>query len=276
MKDGKKLIAIDLDGTTLQSDGSISRYTKYIFEQVEAQGHTICITTGRPYRMSIDIYHELGLTSPMINFNGGLTSLPANADWEFAKKHHIDRGFVFDLLRHQQNFDLEFFAVEYRRKFFLNTFKDVDPQIFGVDEFKAYNRLRADRIVDDPHALLLSTRLKDKFRLASEIQEHYNNKITVSAWGGPNGILEIVPKGVSKGSALKRLLKKLEVPAENLIAFGDEFNDVEMFQLAKSSGGHAYAMKNASERLIPHATEILPKTNDEDGVAHQLEKLFLN
>ncbi|MFK5277174.1 HAD hydrolase family protein, partial [Lactococcus lactis] len=44
----RKLIAIDLDGTTLQSDGrSISRYTKYIFKQVESLGHIICITTGR-------------------------------------------------------------------------------------------------------------------------------------------------------------------------------------------------------------------------------------
>ena len=49
----RKLIAIDLDGTTLQSDGrSISRYTKVIFKQVESVGHIICITTERPFRMS--------------------------------------------------------------------------------------------------------------------------------------------------------------------------------------------------------------------------------
>lgn len=271
----QKLIAIDLDGTTLASDGSISRYTKYIFKQVEAAGHQICITTGRPFRMSIGIYRELELTSPMINFNGGLTSKPDDKDWEHTRAKHIKRGYVFDLLRHQQNFDLEFFAVEYRRKFFLNTFKDVDPKIFGVEDFQPYNRLRADRIVDDPHALLLSTRVKDKFRLAGEIQEYFNGKIAVSAWGGPNGILEIVPKNVSKGSALKRLMKNEEIPPENLIAFGDEYNDIEMFNLAKNSGGHAFAMKNASERLRPHATEILPRTNDEDGVAHCLEDLFL-
>ena len=44
-----------------------------------------------------------------------------------------------------------------------------------------------------------------------------------------------------------------------------------MFKFAEE----AYAMKNASTRLTPHATEILPWTNDEDGVAHKLEELFL-
>lgn len=269
---GRKLIAIDLDGTTLQSDGhSISRYTKYVFKRIEALGHIICITTGRPYRMSSDIYRELELTSPMINFNGALISMPNNRNWTNKKAYYIDRSFVFDLLRHQQNFNLDFFAVEYRRKFFLNTFKNVDPKLFGVERFKPYNRLRADRVTDNPHAVLLSTRQKDKLALAEEMRKHYNGKIDVGVWGGPNGILEIVPKGISKASALKHLLKVLDIPLENLFVFGDEHNDIEMFKLSQ----HSYAVKNASKRLTPFATEILPWSNDEDAVAHQLEKLFL-
>lgn len=268
-----KLIAIDLDGTTLQSDGkSISRYTKYIFKKVESKGHTICITTGRPYRMSINIYRELEMAGPMINFNGALLSDPTDKTWTGSKGHYIDRSFVFDLLRHQQNFELEYFAVEYRRKFFLNTFRHVPTTIFGVDDFKPYNRLRADRLTENPYAVLLSTRVQDKFRLAKLMQEHYNGKISVSGWGGPNNILEVVPKNISKASALKDLLKATNRTEDDLFAFGDEHNDIEMFKLAT----HSFAMKNASNRLTPFASEILPWSNDEDGVAHQLEKLFLS
>ena len=271
-KQQKKLIAIDLDGTTLQSDGkTVSAYTKYVFRRLEAKGHLICITTGRPYRMAIPIYRDLELTSPMINFNGALISNPSDRKWPHTKAHYIDRSFVFDLLRHQQNFDLEYFAVEYRRKFFLNTFKNVPTDIFGVERFYPYNRLRADRITENPHAVLLSTRVPDKFRLAKEIQHHYNGKVAVSGWGGPNGILEVVPKGVSKASGLSHLLKVLDMSLDDLYVFGDEHNDIEMFDLAP----HAFAMKNASKLLIPHASEILPHTNDEDGVAHKLEELFL-
>lgn len=268
----RKLIAIDLDGTTLQSDGrTISRYTKYVFKRVESLGHIICITTGRPFRMSLEVYRELELKSPVINFNGALISMPNDRNWPYTKAHYIDRSFIFDLLRHQQNFNLNFFAVEYRRKFFLNTFKNVEPQLFGVERFQPYNRLRADRVTDNPHAVLLSTRQKDKLALAAEMKRHYNGKIDVGVWGGPNGILEVVPKGISKASGLKYLLKILDISVENLIAFGDEHNDIEMFKLVPN----AFAMKNASARLTPYATEILPWTNDEDGVARQLEKLFL-
>lgn len=268
----KKLIAIDLDGTTLQSDGkSVSRYTKYIFKQIEQQGHLICITTGRPFRMALPIYRELDLSSPMINFNGALISMPNHPKWSKTKAYYIDRSFVFDLLRHQQNFNLEYFAVEYRRKFFLNTFRGVPTQIFGVDHFYPYNRLRADRLTDNPHAVLLSTRVPDKFILAHEMEKHYNGKIAVGVWGGPNGILEIVPKGISKASGLLHLLKTYNMTSEDLIAFGDEHNDIEMLKLAKAG----YAMKNASQRLTPFATEIIPWTNDEDGVARKLEEIFL-
>lgn len=269
---GKMLIAIDLDGTTLQSDGrTISDYTKKVFHAVEAAGHVIVIATGRPYRMSIGTYEALNLTSPMVTFNGALTSHPLEKDWPHRHARYIDRNFVFDLLRHQQTFDLEFVAAEYRRKFFLNNFQAADPHIFGLDNFEPYHRLRPDLLTEDPHAMLLSTRAKDKISIQNEIEEHFNREVTVSAWGGPNGILEIVPRGVNKAYGLKYILEDLQISRSQLIAFGDEYNDIEMFQLAQTG----YAVKNASVRLIGHADEILPWTNDEDAVARKLEELLL-
>lgn len=268
----KRLIAIDLDGTTLKSDGrTISDYTKQVFTAVEAMGHIIIIATGRPYRMSIDIYTALGLTSPMVNFNGALTSLPNDKAWPYALRRYIDRNFVFDLLRHQQTFDLEFIAAEYRRKFFLNNFQAANPEVFSVERFKPYNRLRPDKLTNDPYALLLSTRAHDKITIQNKIQTHFHHEVSVSAWGGPNGILEIVPRGINKAYGLKHLLKTFHMQREQLIAFGDEYNDIEMFQLAQTS----YAVKNVSARLVGHADEVLSWTNDEDGVARKLEELFL-
>ncbi|MFR7029075.1 HAD-IIB family hydrolase, partial [Streptococcus pneumoniae] len=72
----KKIIALDLDGTLLNSDSQISDFTKETIKKVTEKGHQVIITTGRPYRMSKDFYRELGLDTPMINFNGSLTHLP--------------------------------------------------------------------------------------------------------------------------------------------------------------------------------------------------------
>ena len=58
---------------------------------------------------------------------------------------------------------------------------------------------------------------------------------------------------------------------KDLIAFGDEQNDREMLAFA----GKGYAMKNANPALLPYADEQLPLTNEEDGVAHALQNLFL-
>ncbi|GFH42475.1 haloacid dehalogenase [Lactococcus hodotermopsidis] len=267
----KKLIAIDLDGTTLHSDGvTISDYTKAIFKKVEQKGHQIVIATGRPYRMAIDIYQELGLESPMINFNGGMTSIP-NQKWAHTVSKHIDKALIFDLIKHQHTFKLDFLAAEYRRKFFINALDKADPGIFGVESFLPHHQLKIEKLNANPNAVLLQTRITDKISLADKMDEHFKNQVNVSAWGGPNGILEVVPKGVSKASALKHLLKINKQERSDLIAFGDEHNDIEMIKFA----GTGYAMKNASATLLPHADQQLKWTNDEDGVARQLQEMLL-
>ena len=72
----KKMIAIDLDGTLLKSDGTLSDYTVAIIKKIQEQGHLVIITTGRPYRMALEFYKILGLKTPMINFNGSLIHIP--------------------------------------------------------------------------------------------------------------------------------------------------------------------------------------------------------
>ena len=87
----KKIIAVDLDGTLLNSESQLSDFTKQTIKKVSAKGHKIIITTGRPYRMAIDYYKELGLDTPMINFNGSLTHIP-NKDWEFEQSVTLDKS----------------------------------------------------------------------------------------------------------------------------------------------------------------------------------------
>ena len=267
----KKLIAIDLDGTTLQSDGiTISDYTKNIFQSVRKEGHQIVIATGRPYRMAIQIYNDLSLETPMINFNGAMTTIPGK-NWEHAVSKHINISLVFDLIKKQQAFKLDFLAAEFRRKFFINSFEHASPSLFGISNFEPYHQMRMEKLDDDPNAILLRTRFTDKLQLANHIDDYFSNQVNVSAWGGQNGILEVVPKGVSKASALKHLLKLNDQDTSDLIAFGDEHNDIEMLKLA----GTGYAMKNASNTLLAHADKQIAYSNDEDGVAKTLENLLL-
>ena len=81
----QKLIAIDLDGTTLNENSQITPKTKEVLTKATAAGHIVSIVTGRPNRISENYYDFLGLKSPMINFNGAVGHIPHQTwDKEYA------------------------------------------------------------------------------------------------------------------------------------------------------------------------------------------------
>src|SRR5690625_2999618 len=81
MKRKQHLIALDLDGTLLTNKNTISSRTKEIIFRAIEDGHIVVIATGRPHRASIQYYQSLGLTTPMVNFNGGLIHHPRDKGW---------------------------------------------------------------------------------------------------------------------------------------------------------------------------------------------------
>lgn len=268
----KKLIAIDLDGTLLHSNNTISDYTVHVINQVKDKGHSVVIATGRPYTMAADHYERLGLTTPMISFNGALTHVPGKK-WDFERSITIDKTYLMDVLKLKDSFEADFIASEYRKKFFItmDNPERINPELFGVQKITDNMHLDTNKITKNPNALLMQTRHEDKYALAKEMRQHFNNEMEIDSWGGPMNILEFSPKGVNKAFALNYLLKALNKTPEDLIAFGDEHNDTEMLSLAKTG----YAMKNASSVLLPYADQQLNHTNEEDGVAKKLEELFL-
>ena len=114
----KKLIAVDLDGTLLNSESKLSPYTIETIQKISKQGHRVIITTGRPYRMADHIYRELGLESPMINFNGALTHIP-NKKWSKELSMTLDKKYLLDMVERENDIQADFIAGEYRNKFYV-------------------------------------------------------------------------------------------------------------------------------------------------------------
>lgn len=268
----KKMIAIDLDGTLLNQESQLSEYTISTIKKVRKQGHLVLIATGRPYRMAETFYQQLELDTPMINFNGSLVHIP-NRRWEWEKNVLIDKSYLLEFLKSEDTFEAEFIAGEYKNKFFItqNHLDRVDPSLMGVEQITPDTLIKPELITSDPHSILMQTRATDKYALAEEMRSYFNNELEINTWGGPLNVLETCAKGVTKASALIYLLDILQLDAKDLIAFGDEHNDVEMLDLA----GKAYGMKNCSDTLRPHADQMTEFANFEDGVAKELEKLFL-
>ena len=104
-----KIIAVDLDGTLLNSQSQLSDFTKETIKKVAQKGHKVIITTGRPYRMAHQYYEELGLDTPMINFNGSLTHLPGKK-WKFEQSLTVDKSFLIDMVAREEEIEADFIA----------------------------------------------------------------------------------------------------------------------------------------------------------------------
>ena len=110
----KKLIALDLDGTLLRPDGTISEFTKTTIKDVQNKGHQVVIATGRPYRMAIDHYKTLDLETPLITFNGSLTNLP-DREWAYEHSVKLDKKYLVNLLQRHDELEMDFLASEYEK-----------------------------------------------------------------------------------------------------------------------------------------------------------------
>ena len=104
--------------------------------------------------------------------------------------------------------------------------------------------------------------------LEKEMYEHLKDRMGV--FRSEPYFLELVPKGIDKASSLSVLLEKLGMTKDEMIAVGDGFNDLSMIQYA----GLGVAMANAQE-VVKENADFITLSNEEDGVAHVVEKFIL-
>lgn len=263
----KKLIALDLDGTTLNQESQISEKTFTTLRRAMADGHKVVIATGRPYRMSDQFYRQLQLTTPMINFNGALVHIPEQ-NWEGEMETSFNRSIVFDLLAEKKNLKLDFIAAENRETFFIDDLNFFDKNFFSQEAATKANLLTTENLTTNPTSMLLRSQPNNLESVANELKQQFGDEVEVNTWGGPSSILEVVAKGIQKARGLSHVAEKFGMDKNDIIAFGDEHNDVEMLDYA----GWGVAMLNGTDQVKNVANDITEKTNAEDGVAEYLQK----
>lgn len=261
----KKLIALDLDGTTLNNDTQISAKTIATIHAAEKQGYIVSIVTGRPNRLSENYYDELHLKTPMINFNGNLGILPHQA-WNREYQYTINKEIVTELLEKSKPLGLSLIAVEGRNMFLANRGLNSGFGFFP-STLKTNQVLSRQSLKENPISITVQVEPELKAGLIDFVQTQFGDQVEVSPWGGPHPIVEIATKGIHKSTGLKFLADYYGILQKDIIAFGDEGNDLTMMQYA----GTGVAMKNAIDRIKDLADDVTDFTNDEDGVANYLQ-----
>lgn len=262
----KKMIAIDLDGTTLNNESLLTLKTQNVLERATAAGHQVVITTGRPYRMSDNFYHQLHLTTPMINLNGAIVHVPDKM-WPREKHFMLERDLALELIDQKKNLAATFIAAENKETFYIDDLHNYDARWFA-SEATEDNLLTPKNLRDDPASIMLGTAPENVQPLAELLREKYGTVVDVRTWGGPYSVLEMTAKGVHKASGLAYLAEQLDVKRSDIVAFGDEHNDLEMLSWA----GWGVAMANGSAEAKIAANDQTQLSNDADGLADYLVK----
>ncbi|WP_285803887.1 Cof-type HAD-IIB family hydrolase [Alkalicoccobacillus plakortidis] len=262
----KHLIALDLDGTLLTDDKKISSRSKQAIAQAKAEGHLVAISTGRPVRASIQYYRELGLNTPMVNFNGAFVHHPDVS--AFGSYHTpLDLKTAKAVIETCEAFQVSNIMVEVIDDFYLR-YKDelfVEAFTAGRNPIDYGNLLTL--LKDSPTSVLIHPQENQSDSLRNLLQESHAEVIEQRVWGAPWSIIEIIRAGVNKAVGLKRIADYYGIPKDRIIAFGDEDNDLEMLEYA----GAGVAMGNAIPSLKTTAN-FVTGTNEEDGIADYLEE----
>ncbi|MCA0989938.1 Cof-type HAD-IIB family hydrolase [Pseudalkalibacillus hwajinpoensis] len=260
------LIAIDLDGTLLNSEKNISERTKSVIFEAKRQGHHVAIATGRPYRASVRYYNELALDSPIVNFNGAFVHHPL--DRSFGTHHSpMELTTAKSIVSSCSDINVKNMMAEVLDDVYLHQHDELIMQNMIMNDSSIFTGEIHKNLKDDPTSLLIHPHEQQLADLRQMLRDHHAEMIEHRVWAAPLNIIEIVRAGLNKAVGLQRLATHFNIPQERIIAFGDEDNDLEMIEYA----GTGVAMGNAIDELKNIANEVTV-TNEEDGIATFLEK----
>lgn len=261
------LVALDIDGTVLHEDGTLSDRVVHEVRRVRDAGHEVTLATGRSVAMTIPVVEQLEISPEFIVCSNGAITLrrDAGAPRCYRREHveHFDPTPVLTSIREKlphANYAVENETGMYRYTgWFPEGALDIETEQVHFDELLTTVATRVVVIAPGHDA--------DEFvRVVEELGLHQ-----VSYAVGWTNWLDIAPDGVNKSTALERVRRTLGFPLSRVMAIGDGRNDIEMMQWAAREG-RAVAMGQAPPDVLSHANEVTTADVD-DGVARALSSL---
>jgi Cof subfamily protein (haloacid dehalogenase superfamily) len=283
-----KLLALDLDGTLLNSRGEISEKNLEAIQRAEEKGVLVTIATGRRFRDALPVARQLNLNAPMICHNGALLKYADTL--ETVAVSLVANETVREILRVGREFGGDaLISADPRGKGVLLYDRISDENIplqkyiawskrlHGAEAEEAVHHVEnlAD-ILDETETVHVS--FSGKCAPMAELEMILQSELSASAnvlttvYPSMNfTLIDILPPDASKGIGVEKLALLNNLSAENVMVMGDNFNDLEMLEYA----GTAVLMGNASPELLEREEFYTTLSNDENGVALAIEKFIL-
>ena len=263
------LIALDVDGTLLHEDESVGEAVRDAVARAVEAGHEVTLATGRSWETTRGVLELFDLHPLHVVCSNGAVIM--------ARDESVDGGYRREFV---ETFDAsEVLTLVHpflpEGGFMVELADGTRKHTEGIDSsgwvLGEAGPVSFEELAAEPVSRVVVVSPSHTAEEFLDIVERMGlHKVTYSV--GWAAWLDIAPDGVSKGSALQRVLEWTGVPGENLLVVGDGRNDLEMFAVARSLDGRAVAMGQAPDEVKDAADEVTG-TVDADGLADVLNQV---
>ena len=259
------LVGLDIDGTILLQDETLSPGVIEAVAEVRDAGHEVMLATGRSWAATQRYVEQLGLVADFVVCSNGAVVMRRDGDgWERWMVEVFDPAPVLSLLRDrlpEARYMVELGSGQRLYTAVLDDWTLDNGRQVDFDELAAQPVSRVVVVSPDHDE-------EDFHRLVSEAGlNEVSYAIGWTAW------LDIAPLGIDKGTALERVRAELGIPADRVFVAGDGRNDIGMFGWALAGGGRAVAMGQAPDEVKAAAGEETAVVDD-GGLAIALRTLL--
>lgn len=264
-----KAVFIDIDGTLIKSDHSISEATRLAIKKLKEKNILVVLVSARPLHGIIPIAEEVGLSeSPIASLNGSYIVNDGKVIFESA----INVSLINELDKYLPLYNPT--IIYYQQ---MQWFTQANNELI-VKEQKITNTSIIVQAFDitlkkwqeensGPNKILIISEAAIINKIQTHLKNVFANRLNIST--SKPTYLELMNKDASKENAVKFISEYYDIKRDDVIAIGDNFNDIDMISFA----GTGIAMGNAPAEVKQFA-DYVTDTNNNDGVAKALTKFF--
>jgi len=269
-----KLIAIDIDGTLLNTQSTITERNYAALKKAIAQGIIVALCTGRSYFMAQKVVGEFDFELPLVLHNGAQIVNSGDgqmiAHWTLAQET-AQQGVML-----MKEFALEPIVYDFHRGKHILVYESIDPtneayvRYMSTKESILHQTDDLISYIDHNPMQLVAIHQESIIRNVMPIlKNHIDANVFTSGrlYNIEYWFLEVLQSGASKATAVEHLAKLHNIDKKEIMAIGDNFNDLEMMEYAHLS----IAMNNAPDE-VKAVADFVTESNNDDGVAKAIER----
>jgi len=272
-----KLFVADMDGTLLNDDKKLSDKNIQAIKKLQDFGIKFAVATGRHDSMIKSYLKHLDLHVPVISCNGAIVREPFSDQIFLSEALRQEQSLkVIDICK-ERNADFHIYGHEsifgeklnHKMLYYHNLNKSLPSEeqtkLVKVPDCK-------DAVLNDSEPLYKFLIISDRNKDLLDIMDGLAKIDGLTACQSMPTLCDVMKEGVSKAFALQKLSESLGIMRKEIVAIGDQFNDIDLIEYA----GLGIAVANAEDALKKKADIVTISNNNEDAVSEAIESFLLN